>query len=177
MVSLDKFPFRQINGHILRRITSYDAQAYYRYMNHDAVKAFISDGLVPSSLDDSRGFMDYYSNYLNRAVFWGIADEKTDLLIGTIGFNFISTLHKKAEISFDLDHDYWGKKIMKQAIEKVLDFAKTIDLVRVQASVLSGNTKCISLLEKNGFKKEGVLEKYESNQKNQDSLMYALILK
>jgi ribosomal-protein-alanine N-acetyltransferase len=166
--------FFSLADYNLRQLKSSDSVAYLRYMNNDQVKEYLADGLVPSSLEDSRKYIDFYKD--SKSYCWGIARKTNDLLIGTIGFNFISTVHKKAEIGFDLDCDYWGKNIMSESLSILIDFAKSIHLVRLQATVLEGNLRSIKTLEKAGFQKEGLLKQYESNIKNQNSILYAVIL-
>ena len=126
--NIQKCPFIATSNHYLRQLESSDAQSYYRYMNHDAVKEYMAEGIVPASLDESRKIVDDYADYYGNTLFWGITQKNNDLLIGTIGFNFINLLQKKTEVSFGLDHDYWGKKIMKEAREKKkeLSFVKSM---------------------------------------------------
>ena len=167
-------PFFSLNDYNLRSLKSSDSVSYLRYMNNEHVKEYLADGLVPTSLEESRKYIDFYKD--NKSYCWGIALKTNDLLVGTIGFNFISSIHKKAEIGFDLDYNYWGKNIMSNSIKTLIDFAKSINLVRLQATVLEGNARSIKALEKAKFEKEGILKNYESNSKNQNSILYALIL-
>ena len=69
-----------------------------------------------------------------------------------------------------------GGKNNERSARIFLSFVKSIGVVRVQSTTLTGNKRAINLFEKAKFKEEGVLAKYEPNKHDQDSLMFALIL-
>jgi ribosomal-protein-alanine N-acetyltransferase len=51
---------------------------------------------------------------------WGIALQYDDQLIGTCGFNEWSKVRRWAEMAFHLAQVYWGKGLMRQAVDAVL---------------------------------------------------------
>ena len=84
---------------------------------------------------------------------------------------------KSAEIGYWLAEEYWGKGIMSIAVEKICKLAfERYDIVRIYASAFRYNQGSQRVLEKAGFKLEGILEKsVYKNGKMYDSCMYALI--
>lgn len=92
---------------------------------------------------------------------WGIARRFDDQLIGTCGFNEWTTLHRRAELAYELARDSWGKGIMQQAVSAVLAWAYGQDQIdRVQAFVRIDNSRSARLLERSGFSREGCLRSF-----------------
>ena len=67
---------------------------------------------------------------------------------------------------------------MLKSINGILKFADVgLELVRVQATVIIDNERSISVLERTGFKKEGLLEKYEIVEgEHKDYYMYSRVV-
>ena len=82
------------------------------------------------------------------------------ILVGCIGVNRGDFEYQKSgEIGYWLDKEYWRKGIASVAIQQISEvvFSNT-DIVRLFASVFSGNEPSMQLLLKSGFKQEAVLE-------------------
>ena len=157
----------------------FDSGHYFLYMNAPEVKNFISDSNIPESINSAKQDLQYWASLFNtrRSVYWAIREQSNDKLIGTIGFNNISFINMRGEISYDLAYDYWGKGIMTKAINTIAAFAQEkMGLVRVQAYTARNNKKSIKLLERCKFTAEGILRKYERVQnKSLDYVMYAVV--
>ena len=168
------------NGFIIDGIKpEVDAEDYFFYMNQPKVRPFISAGNLPSATSKAKEDLQYWSSLFNlgRGFYWAIRSQETQKLIGTLGFNYLSFVHCKGEISYDLSSDYWGKGIMTKAINKIVDFGfSSIDLVRVQAHTAKTNKKSIKLLERCKFKSEGLLRKFEVlGNEHVDYVLYAVV--
>lgn len=82
------------------------------------------------------------------------------VLVGCIGINKGEFEYQRSgEIGYWLAKEYWGKGIMASAIVQMSNhvFSNT-DIVRIFASVFSGNEASKQLLLKCGFKQEAILE-------------------
>ncbi len=82
-----------------------------------------------------------------------------------------------AELGYWLAPEYWGKGVMTQAVRAFCGrvFSQT-DIVRIQALVFSPNAASCRVLEKCGFRKEGVLCKSAfKNGQYFDTAIYALL--
>ncbi|MCX6789770.1 MAG: GNAT family protein [Candidatus Gribaldobacteria bacterium] len=78
---------------------------------------------------------------------------------GAIGFHKIEQEHR-AEIGYWLAEKYWGSGIMTEAIREASKFAfGKLKLKRIYAAVFPWNKASMRVLEKNGFKFEGILRK------------------
>jgi ribosomal-protein-alanine N-acetyltransferase len=165
---------------ILREINPRDAEDYYSYMNRIEMEEFLTAQNRPGTVEQALEELQYWKSLfpLKRSVYWAIALAENNKMIGTVGFNHISFIHARAEISYDLDPDYWGNGYMTGAIESILDFAdQMLELVRIQATVIVDNQKSIKVLERCGFQREGTMKKYEivKNQ-HKDYYIYARVV-
>lgn len=99
-------------------------------------------------------------------------------LCGAIGFIPQNDVYRKsAEVGFWIGEPYWGKGIVTRAIQLITDYGfNELNLARIYAGVLEYNIGSMKALEKNGFKKEGVLIKaaYKNEQFYDEHRFYKL---
>ncbi|MEW5249666.1 GNAT family N-acetyltransferase [Microbulbifer discodermiae] len=106
---------------------------------------------------------------------WGL--EYRGRIIGSCTLAAIDRSHRRAEIGFALARRFQGRGLMAEAVPLVLDFAfKQLALHRVEADVDPRNKASLALLEKLGFRREGLLrERFTDEEGFQDSLMLGLL--
>lgn len=91
---------------------------------------------------------------------WAICWKEDKALLGTCGFHSVEKLHNKAEIGYELHPDAWGKGVMSEALDAIIRYGFIcMDLNRIEAVCLPENAASKKLLEKKGFKIEGILRK------------------
>jgi len=79
--------------------------------------------------------------------------------VGSISINEIKQEHK-AEIGYWLGEKYQGKGIMTQVIKEMTRYGfRKLKLRRIYAQVFLFNKRSMRVLEKNGYKFEGMLKK------------------
>lgn len=67
---------------------------------------------------------------------------------------------RSGEIGYWIAEDYWRKGIAFDAIQQIVEIVfSTTDIVRIYASVFSGNNASMKLLVKSGFEEEAILKK------------------
>ena len=99
--------------------------------------------------------------------------------IGGIGFNLQEDIYRRsAEIGYWIGEPYWNRGIATMAVGAAAKYAfANFDLARLYATVFEWNPASTRVLEKNGFKLEGRLEKSVfKDGKIIDSLLYALVI-
>lgn len=107
---------------------------------------------------------------------FGIFLTETDQLIGRIALaNVVRGAWQNATLGYFLDQAHNGKGYTSTAVRLVLDFAFTkAQLHRVQAGVMPRNLPSIRVLEKNGFRREGLSLRYlQINGVWEDHLLFA----
>jgi RimJ/RimL family protein N-acetyltransferase len=79
-------------------------------------------------------------------------------IVGSIGFGKIE--NHKAQISYWLAERYWNQGIMTEAVKLITKFGfEKLKLKRIEAFVFTFNKASKRVLEKAGYKFEGVLRK------------------
>ena len=103
--------------------------------------------------------------------------KKINRPIGTIGLYKYSSIHKRAEIGYDLLREYWGNGYATEAVIEILRYGfNVLDLVRVEATVDSENSASIRVLEACGFSLEGKQRnKYFYKGSWHDELFYGIL--
>ena len=119
---------------------------------------------------------DLESDAQGNSMCWAITFNGQDKMIGKcILFQF--SRENRAEIGYILNRKYWRQGLTYQALGAVIDFAfNTLKLHRIEADVDTENLASIGLLEKLGFKREGLFrERWRVYDEWQDSLMLGLL--
>ncbi len=158
-----KFPIIELGDVKLRDLMLSDRQDYFDMMNDEEVAKFQSDEDVPSTLEEAENEIKFWGGlfYRRQSIFWAIADSKTDQFMGNIGFNSWNITNRRAEISYDLMKPYRRKGIMTKCLTNALIFGfKAMNLYRIEGRTMPGNEPSQKILEKVGFKKEGIQRGY-----------------
>lgn len=81
-----------------------------------------------------------------------------DKVIGGIGLEPREDVYRKtALLGYWLSEELWGKGTITEAVKLVTAYAfEKLDIIRIQAGVLSKNPASMRVLEKAGYVKEGV---------------------
>ena len=113
-----------------------------------------------------------------QAYAFGIFLQKTDKLIGDISLTQIAKGDvQSCNTGFTLDEEHNAKGYTTEALQLVVDFAfKELRLHRIEAGAMPDNLASIRVLEKAGFKKEGIAkENLKINGKWTDHQILAII--
>ena len=104
-----------------------------------------------------------------------LKDSKTPL--GTLGLYLYSEKNRRAELGYDLAKEHWGKGYMTEAVSEVIRYGFTeLGLNRIEATVDTRNTSSFRLLERVGFRREGLLrQRHYYRGSYQDELYYGLL--
>ena len=87
----------------------------------------------------------------------GIELKETGKIIGMMGIVHVSEKHQNAEIGYWLGKKYWGDGLAREALELMLKHCfANLKMHRVYAHVMHPNKASGKLLQKCGFKAEGV---------------------
>ena len=108
---------------------------------------------------------------------WGIADARTDAVIGTTTLYDLDPDNRRCGIGYALRYDRWGQGLAREAMETLLAFCFSIlPLRRLEADVDPRNLRSCKLLERLGFRPEGLLrERWEVAGEITDSAIYGLL--
>ena len=107
---------------------------------------------------------------------WVIVDAE-DHVIGTCTLFRFDPRHRRAEIGYALRPDHWGRGLASETVSSAIDWAfNTLDLHRVEADIDPRNEASRRLLERLGFRSEGVLrERFFVGDSATDSELFGVL--
>jgi [ribosomal protein S5]-alanine N-acetyltransferase len=142
----------------LRRLTPSDIPRWYEYLTMPVVFEHTSWNVQsPSELEHYATQSELPSSLIRL----GIAERASNQLVGTVGFHTVSPENRSAELAYDLSPPWWGKGIASYMGRIMVEWAHThAGLLRVQATVLTSNSRSIEVLQRCGFKREGLLRSF-----------------
>jgi len=156
------FPPLETERLILRQLTLDDADFVFRHFSDPMVCQYLMD--EPSLTEYAqaeqiiRFFLEPEGKTHNR---WGLVRKTDHQLIGTCGFHHWEKQYFRAEIGYDLSPDAWGHGYMTEALRAVIPHGfERMGLNRIDALVYIGNDRSARLVQKLGFKQEGILRDY-----------------
>lgn len=144
---------------VLRRPCMKDAADIYAYASDERVARYVlwephrSLTVTRSCLRDliRRARAGYPSS-------WVITLRDSGRVIGTIGFVWYSAENSSAEIGYSLSAEYWNRGYATQALRAVSAEAfRSLPLNRLEAQHDLRNPASGRVMEKSGFRREGIL--------------------
>ena len=143
---------------ILRGLSLEDIGFLLHHFSDEDVNRFSSY----ESLKNHEEAVDFYKKFIEPSkptrFRLGIVLKEIGELVGTLGYHNLSRSDSHAEIGYDLAKAYWGKGIMTEAAEALIEYGfKQMNLNRIEATADSENSRSIRLLERTGFLREGLL--------------------
>ena len=176
--TLKQFPELTTEHLTLRQINDADTDAYYRALSSLPHTSAWSDSAESQSVNYARCAIRSYNNYYKRAktiIPWVLVGRNGNVA-GFVKL-FEIQYRSKAQIGYWLSEPLWGKGLMTEALEAVIKFAfGKLGLHRIYATTHIDNRASQRVLEKLGFRKEGVLRKHGRLQGQwTDSVMYGLL--
>jgi len=134
------------------------AMSFYQRLLAISAFVFRRPFLQYSMMAASRRILSSACMQENKGIRWGIIIRGGDGLVGTCGYYDWNKTSHRAEIGYDLEPAQWGKGIMAEALRAVLRYGfEEMGSNRIQAIIDSENVRSIKLVERLGFKREGVL--------------------
>jgi RimJ/RimL family protein N-acetyltransferase len=162
----------------LRRYRAADVEAMFRLYSDPRVMRYWSfppwtdEAQAEAYLQRARDQMDE-----GRAIPWAITRQTDDRLVGTVTLFALDTMQGRAEIGYSLDPKLHGQGMASEALRAALAHAfDSLRLRRVEADVDPRNTPSCRLLERLGFRLEGLLRaRWRVAGEICDSALYGLL--
>lgn len=162
----------------LRPLIINDAPRLAELANNEKVSINLRDGFPnPYTLADAEKFIGMAIKHDPQQIF---AIEYNGEYVGNIGLYPGDDVYRKsAEIGYFIGEPYWNKGIMTRAVKLMVEYGfKHLDSARIHTGIFEYNTASQRVLEKYGFKKEGIFEKSVfKNNRLWDEVRYALLNK
>jgi len=161
---------------IIRNMSKKDIDFIFQHFSQDDTNRYSSDDNL-HTIEEAIEFYEKFIAPKPTRFRVGIVLKATNKLIGTIGYHHWSKKDFRAEIAFDLSKTYWGKGIMTEALQPLIQFGfNDMKLNRIETTAFSKNKRSIKTIERNGFKKEGILrQRFYFKGQFHDLVVFSLI--
>ena len=175
---LSLLPILETTRMRLTPLVADDAELIFPLMANSEVMAFWDVG----EIDDPDVITNIVAGQVDemaagRAVYWAMRSLEDQRFIGTCDLSEIDRRHHRAEVGFMLGRDAWGQGYALEAMQAVLAYAATTGVRRLLARTHLGNRRSDALLEKLGFKEEGMLRGHVLREgERRDCRLFGLLL-
>jgi RimJ/RimL family protein N-acetyltransferase len=155
------FPILRTERLTLRQLVINDEQEIFTLRSDSEINKYLNRQ-VSNTIDDARNFINKVNENINKndSLYWAITLSDKNILVGTICLFSFSDENDKCEIGYELLTNFQGQGIMKEAVEKVIDYAfNTIKVQKIEAFFHRDNLSSVRLLDKFSFKPSNELDK------------------
>jgi len=160
----------------LRSLNEDDKYRMAELADNEKISINLRDGFPhPYTVADAENFIRTAMNQKPVSIF---AIEYKNVYAGNIGLHREGDVYRRsAETGYFIGEPFWNKGITTKAVKLICEYGfKEFDIVRIHTGVFEYNKASQRVLEKCGFKKEGVLEKAVwKNGKLCNEIRYALL--
>lgn len=135
---------------------------YISWLNDHTVSRYLCTGRFPLAIkdmyapdDDSNLMFAIMSNIGINSGDCAFVDRDYVHYVGTLSLHDISWVDRRGEIGYMIgSKDHWGMGIATEAIKLITEYGfNRLNINKISASVVEGNTGSAIALEKNGYKK------------------------
>lgn len=170
-INFASFPVFTTERLTLRQPTIDDQRDIFALRSDPEVNKYL--GRQPSkTIEDAINFINKINDNFekNSSIYWVITRTNTKEFVGTICLYDFSKENNSCEIGYELLPKFQGQGIMKEATEKIIEYAfQTIQFQKIVAVTHKDNQNSSKLLEKFDFKKS-----MEPDLENADLNIYTL---
>src|SRR6185295_8467157 len=144
------FPVLTTERLTLRQLVINDEQEIFILRSDREINKYL-DRQISNTIDDARDFINKVNENISKSdsLYWAITLNDRGILVGTICLFSFSDENDKCEIGYELLTNFQGQGIMKEAAEKIVDYAfNTIKVQKIEAIFHRDNQRSVNLLEK-----------------------------
>ncbi|HMR44406.1 MAG TPA: GNAT family protein [Saprospiraceae bacterium] len=147
---------------ILTGLSPEDMKYIFDNLPKARIKEILGHRSEADYLKEEQKHKNGYSSYNRSFKLFLLTDKESGKIIGRCGIHNWNMEHKRAEIGYVMEDDsFKNKALMSEAVEAILNYGfKELKLNRIEALVGVENVPSLRILEKNNFKKEGILRQY-----------------
>jgi RimJ/RimL family protein N-acetyltransferase len=178
LIEGDRLPILPAGRVRLRWLEPRDVDALLQVFGDPAVMRYWSSPPLRDRRAAEDLLAEIHACFERRELFqWGVALAESDRVIGTCTLAWLHAESRRAELGFALGRGHWGRGYMSEALVALLDFAfGPLGLRRLEADIDPRNESSLRLVERLGFRREGLLrERWLTAGEVQDSLFFGLL--
>ena len=162
----------------LRPARMSDAEDMYEYARDPEVARHVLWD-AHQSIHQTRAYLRYLIRQYRNAspATYAITLRDSGKMIGTIGFMWVQTDNRSAEVGYSLSRAYWNQGIMSEALRVIVAFGfEKLGLNRIEAQHESDNPASGRVMAHAGMRHEGTLRQRVYNKgRYSDVELYAIV--
>jgi len=170
------FPLLETERLILRELRAGDVEAIFQFLSDEEVVRYYDQPMI--HLQQAYNLIQRHRTRFENgeAIRWGITIKGENRVVGSCGF-FRDITNFYAGISYVLDRPYWNKGFMTEALQAMIPFGfNSYHLNRIEAHIAQPNQASQRVLEKLGFREEGILrQRLFENNRFHDEKVFSLL--
>jgi len=161
---------------IRRGLSEDDISFLFEHFGKDEINEYVSDDNV-TSIGEAKELYEKYIAPRPHLFRLRLVVKETGRLIGTLGFYGIDRMNKRAIVGADLMKKHWSRGPMSESLQGLINYGfEEMGLNRIEASSDPQNLRSLRLMERCGFKKEGVLrQRFYYKGAFHDDAIYSLL--
>jgi ribosomal-protein-alanine N-acetyltransferase len=158
---MNGFPILETRRLVLRNLLPSDEGSLFAIYSNPEVTRFCDIPTLANRREAGALLQLFHSEFEKTSgIRWAITEKASPLVIGLCGVAWYRH-NSSALLSYDLNQTYWNRGIMTEATKAVVKYAfETAVINRVTATTLVDNVASIRVLEKVGFREEGILREW-----------------
>ena len=175
---LRAFPLVEDDHVRLRPPGEHDTGPLFAQFSHPEVMRYWSRPPMRSEREAADYIREIHEGFGKRDLInWVIADPASDAMLGTCTFYDIQPRHLRAGVGYALHPQHWGRGYACQAVGLACSGGfDWLGLHRVEADIHPDNAASRRVLERCGFRREGLLrERFVTPDEIQHSEIYGLL--
>ena len=137
----------------LKNISPIDKDFIFAQFSNDDINQYLFDAEPLTDIQGAVEIIDFYMQPEPREHHrWVLIRKEDNVKLGTCGFHCWDKSTGCCDVGYDLHPDFWGKGYMREAMNKILEFARNeMQINRINACIYVKNAASIKLAEKLGF--------------------------
>ncbi len=174
----DVFPVLRGARLTLREMREEDLAAWFARLSDREAAALAGDPVATSMQVVVDGLAYHREAFRTKeGLRWSIVPNDVGGSVGTIGFGSLDEANRKGAIGGAAGRAYWNRGIATEAARLVVEYGfSDLGLERIEAEAMAENIGSIRVLEKVGFRREGLLRGYRIvNGERADFVVYGLL--
>ena len=180
MIDGDSLPTIDAPRVRLRWLTERDIDALFAVFSDPRMMRYWSTAAIKERAEAHAYLLRIHEGFISKSAFpWGVERKDDGQVMGTCTLFHIDAANMRAELGYCLASAYWSQGYMREALTALIDFSfGTLRLRRLEADVDPRNGNSMRILDKLGFKREGLLrERWNVGDEIQDTAFLGLLAK
>jgi len=174
------FPTLHTERLILREMTPQDVNTLLKHFGNPQVVKFLDMNPIKST-EQADEWLRWMGGFFSAkgGLRWGVERKLDGEFIGSAGLHNWNREAHYAELGYDIAQQYWGDGYATEVARAIIEFGwQQMKLNRIEADVVQGNIASMKIMERLGFKQEGILrQRLRKGGKYYDVFLYGLLRK